>query len=84
MSAIRMLQKFPEIPAILEIQGILASVSEEFYGGLTPMELLKCWNIKEFLKPKEIINSALAVLVCVLSVISVGLKASPAVTCVLD
>lgn len=33
-------QKFPGIPAILEIQGILASVSEEFYGGLTPMELL--------------------------------------------
>lgn len=41
-------------------------------------------RIKEFLKPKEIINSALAVLVCVLSVISVGLMASPAVTCVLD
>lgn len=47
------MQKFPEIPAILEIQGILASVSEEFYGGLTPMELLKCWNIKEFLKPSS-------------------------------
>lgn len=43
----------PDIPAILEIQGILASVSEEFYGGLTPMELLKCWNIKELLKPSS-------------------------------
>lgn len=43
----------PDIPAILEIQGILASVSEEFYGGLTPMELLRCWNIKEFLKPSS-------------------------------
>lgn len=43
----------PNIPVILEIQGILASVSEEFYGGLTPMELLKCWNIKEFLKPSS-------------------------------
>lgn len=41
------------IPVILEIQGILASVSEEYYGGLTPMELLKCWNIKEFLKPSS-------------------------------
>lgn len=44
---------FPEIPAILEIQGILASVSEEYYGGLTPMQLLKCWNIKECLKPSS-------------------------------
>jgi len=43
----------PQIPAILEIQGILASVSEEYYGGLTPMELLKCWSIKEFLKPSS-------------------------------
>lgn len=43
----------PHIPAILEIQGILASVSEEFYGGLTPTELLKCWNIKEILKPSS-------------------------------
>lgn len=42
---------FPKIPVIIEIQGILASVSEEYYGGLTPGELLKCWNIKEFLKP---------------------------------
>lgn len=41
------------IPVILEIQGILASVSEEFYGGLTPIELLKCWNIKETLKPSS-------------------------------
>lgn len=46
-------QKVPEIPAILEIQGILSSVSEEFYGGLTPMELFRCWNIKEFLKPSS-------------------------------
>lgn len=43
----------PHIPAILEIQGILASVSEEYYGGLTPMELIKCWRIKEFLKPSS-------------------------------
>lgn len=43
----------PNIPVILEIQGILASVSEEFYGGLTPMELVRCWNIKEFLKPSS-------------------------------
>jgi len=42
-----------EIPAVLEIQGILASVSEEYYGGLTPMELFKCWNIKEWLKPSS-------------------------------
>lgn len=43
----------PNIPAIVEIQGILASVSEEYYGGLTPWELVKCWNIKEFLKPSS-------------------------------
>lgn len=44
---------FPNIPAILEIQGILRYVSEEYYGGLTPGELLRCWNIKEFLKPSS-------------------------------
>lgn len=44
---------FPKIPAILEIQGILASVSEEYYGGLTPMQLLRCWNVKECLKPSS-------------------------------
>lgn len=42
---------FPEIPVIIEIQGILASVSEEYYGGLLPWELFRCWNIKECLKP---------------------------------
>lgn len=43
----------PDIPVILEIQGVLASVSEEYYGGLTIGELIKCWNIKEFLKPSS-------------------------------
>lgn len=43
----------PNIPAIIEIQGILASVSEEYYGGLSTFELIKCWSIKEFLKPSS-------------------------------
>lgn len=43
----------PKTPVIIEIQGILASVSEEYYGGLTPGELFKCWNIKECLKPSS-------------------------------
>lgn len=41
----------PDTPAIIEIQGILASVSEEYYGGLSTSELIKCYSIKEFLKP---------------------------------
>lgn len=44
---------FPQIPYIIEIQGILACVSEEYYGGLTIRELLKCWSIKECLKPSS-------------------------------
>lgn len=44
---------FSQIPYILEIQGILASVSEEYYGGLTPWDLIKCWNIKECIKPSS-------------------------------
>lgn len=43
----------PDIPAIIEIQGILASVSEEYYGGLSVSELIKCYNIKEFMKPSS-------------------------------
>lgn len=46
-------ERFPGIPAIIEIQGILACVSEEYYGGLSFSELVKCWNIKEFLKPSS-------------------------------
>lgn len=46
-------KRFPLIPVILEIQGILASVNEEYYGGLSPRELLICWNIKECLKPSS-------------------------------
>lgn len=44
---------FPKIPVILEIQGILESVSDYYYGELTPMECVKCWSIKEFLKPSS-------------------------------
>lgn len=45
--------KTPNIPVLLEIQGLLASVSEEYYGGLTFSEFIKCWNIKECLKPSS-------------------------------
>lgn len=43
----------PQIPSIVEIQGILSSVTEEYYGGLTPGEMMRCWNVKECIKPSS-------------------------------
>lgn len=37
---------------LLEIQGILTQIKQQFYGGLTPKEILGCMGFKEFLKPK--------------------------------
>lgn len=35
---------------IIEVQGLLSSCYNVYYGGLTPMEIIKCFNIKEILK----------------------------------
>lgn len=35
---------------ILEIQGLLSSCYNVYYGGLTPAEIVKCFSIKEILK----------------------------------
>ena len=37
---------------LLEIQGILSQIKQQFYGGLTPKEILSCTGFKEFVKPK--------------------------------
>ncbi len=46
--------KFPfgtSLPILVDMQGIVCSVYENFYGGLTPAEVRKCWKLKECLKP---------------------------------
>ncbi len=39
------------LPILVDMQGIVSSVHENFYGGLTPAEVRKCWKLKECLKP---------------------------------
>jgi glycosyltransferase involved in cell wall biosynthesis len=36
---------------LLEIQGILSQIKQQFYGGLTHNEILRCTGFKEFVKP---------------------------------
>ena len=36
---------------LLEVQGLLRTCHNVFYGGLTPEEVKRCYSIKEFLKP---------------------------------
>lgn len=42
---------FGEVPALLDIQGILSSSSYYYYGGLSFTEILKCIHLKEILMP---------------------------------
>jgi glycosyltransferase involved in cell wall biosynthesis len=37
---------------LLEIQGILTQIRVQFYGELTPREILACTGLKEFVRPK--------------------------------
>lgn len=39
------------IPFIVDMQGIISSVYDNFYGGLTTIEILRCFRLKEFLSP---------------------------------
>ncbi len=41
----------PGIPCLLEMQGVVSTVADNFYGELNFKEFLRCWSIKEFLKP---------------------------------
>lgn len=43
------------IPLIVDIQGIVSSVYDNFYGGLTTRELLKCFGLKEFIRPTSLL-----------------------------
>lgn len=38
---------------LLEIQGILYQIKQQFYGGLTPREIIGCTGLKEIIKPKS-------------------------------
>lgn len=44
---------FPEIPVLLDMQGFMRSIVSNYYGDLTPMELLRCVSMKELLKPSS-------------------------------
>ena len=43
----------PNIPVLLDMQGYVKSVVDNYYGDLTLTELLKCISIKELLKPSS-------------------------------
>lgn len=47
----------PNIPVLLEIQGIVSTVCDEFYGDLSIRNILKCWNLKELIKPSSSLSA---------------------------
>ena len=44
---------FPRIPILLDMQGFMRSIVSNYYGDLTPTDLLRCISIKELLKPSS-------------------------------
>lgn len=46
-------RKFLEYVPIIEIQGLLSSCFDVYWGGMTPMEILSTIKIKEILKPSS-------------------------------
>lgn len=40
-----------DLPILIDMQGVVSSVYDNFYGGLTQAEVRKCWSLKECLKP---------------------------------
>lgn len=46
-------QKVPTIPILLDMQGFMKSVYENYYGDLSLSEVIKCFSIKELIKPKS-------------------------------
>lgn len=47
------INKKVSVPVILDMQGVVDSVYENFYGGLGGMDLIRCLGIKELLRPKS-------------------------------
>lgn len=43
------------IPLIIDMQGIVSSVYDNFYGGLTTKELVRCFGLKEIIKPTSLL-----------------------------
>lgn len=48
---------FGECPVLLDIQGLMFTCYEAYYGGLTFKERLMCLHMKEFLKPSSSVFS---------------------------
>lgn len=49
--------KFPNVPVLLDIQGFVGSVYENYLGGLSFGDILKCFSIKELIRPRSFILS---------------------------
>ena len=43
----------PNVPVILDMQGFYSSVLDVLYGDLTMQEIIRCFSIKEFLRPSS-------------------------------
>lgn len=50
-------ETFPNIPVLLDIQGFIGSVYENYLGGLSRGEILKCFSIKELIRPRSFVLS---------------------------
>lgn len=47
----------PHIPRLLDMQGVVSSVAEGFYADLSFYERLRCWSLKEMMKPSSSLES---------------------------
>lgn len=43
----------PQVPVLLEMQGVCKTVADGHFADLTIIEKLSCFKLREFLKPKE-------------------------------
>lgn len=43
----------PDVPVILDMQGFYSSVKDVLYGDMTFAEIIKCYGIKEILRPRS-------------------------------
>lgn len=47
-----------ELPVLVDMQGIVSTVYDNFYGGLSASEIRSCWTLKECLKPTSSLQYA--------------------------
>lgn len=47
-----------ELPVLVDMQGVVSTVYDNFYGGLSASEIRSCWTLKECLKPTSSLQYA--------------------------